>query len=120
MQSLLCWAGWRSSPSCSAGWTALPWGVCLDTNVMSTWGDSIPRWFERLGEHTGLVRLCDGNYHGWRAWGEGVLPMERYRAELEAAGYAGPVSLLLPGERYAGRPSWPEERALEVLRGGAE
>ena len=35
-------------------------------------------------------------------------------------GYAGPVSLLLPGERYAGRPSWPEERALEVLRGGAE
>ena len=41
-------------------------------------------------------------------------------AELEAAGYAGPVSLLLPGERYAGRPSWPEERALEVLRGGAE
>ena len=95
-------------------------GVCLDTNVMSTWGDSIPRWFERLGEHTGLVRLCDGNYHGWRAWGEGVLPMERYRAELEAAGYAGPVSLLLPGERYAGRPSWPEERALEVLRGGAE
>ena len=50
-----------------------------------------------VGEHTGLVRLCDGNYHGWRAWGEGVLPMERYRAELEAAGYAGPVSLLLPG-----------------------
>ena len=46
--------------------------------------------------------------------------VERYRAELEAAGYAGPVSLLLPGERYAGRPSWPEERALEVLRGGAE
>ena len=41
-------------------------------------------------------------------------------AELEAAGYAGPVSLLLLGERYAGRPSWPEERALEVLRGGAE
>ena len=41
-------------------------------------------------------------------------------APLEAAGYAGPVSLLLPGERYAGRPSWPEERALEVLRGGAE
>ena len=41
-------------------------------------------------------------------------------AELEAAGYAGPVSLLLPGERYAGRPSWPAERALEGLRGGAE
>ena len=47
-------------------------------------------------------------------------PAHRKLAELEAAGYAGPVSLLLPGERYAGRPSWPEERALEVLRGGAE
>ena len=95
-------------------------GVYLNTSVRKASPGRQHQWFERLGEHTGLVRLCDGNYHGWRAWGEGVLPMERYRAELEAAGYAGPVSLLLPGERYAGRPSWPEERALEVLRGGAE
>ena len=94
-------------------------GVCLDTNVMSAWGDTLPGWFERLGGRTGLVRLCDGNYHGWRAWGEGCLPMERYRAELEAAGYTGPVSLLLPGERYLDRPSWSAEQTLRALRGGA-
>ena len=51
---------------------------------------------------------------------EGCTAVKSALSELEAAGYAGPVSLLLPGERYAGRPSWPEERALEVLRGGAE
>ncbi len=96
-----------------------PWlGACLDTNAMSLWGDDIPGWFERLGECTHLVRLCDGNYHGWRAWGEGCLPMERYLEQLEEAGYDGPISLLLPGERYVDRPEHPLRKALAVLRTG--
>lgn len=96
-----------------------PWlGACLDTNAMSLWGDDLPGWFARLGERTHLVRLCDGNYHGWKAWGEGCLPMGRYLAQLEEAGYAGPVSLLLPGEGYTGRPGYPLERALAALRTG--
>lgn len=94
-------------------------GVCLDTNVMASWGDTIPWWFELLGEKTGLVRLCDGNYHGWRAWGEGCLPMDRFAAELQAAGYTGALSLLLPGECYGGNPGWPHQRAVQALtRGG--
>lgn len=64
-------------------------GVCLDTNVMSACGDTIPDWFDRLGDRTGLVRLCDGNYHGWRAWGEGVLPMERYLCQLNEVAMGG-------------------------------
>ena len=94
-------------------------GVCLDTNVMAAWGDSIPRWFDLLGEKTGLVRLCDGNYHGWRAWGEGCLPMDRFAEELEAAGYAGELSLYLPGERYGEDPAHPDRLAVRRLRGGA-
>ena len=95
-------------------------GVCLDTNVMASWGDTLPRWFDLLGEKTGLIRLCDGNSHGWRAWGEGCLPMERFAEQLRSAGYAGALSLLLPGDRYGGNPDWPHRRAVEALtRGGA-
>ena len=93
-------------------------GVCLDTNTAAAWGDTLPRWFGLLGEKTGLVRLCDGNYHGWRAWGEGCLPMERLTEELRAAGYTGALSLLLPGERYIENPSHPVRQALRALRGG--
>lgn len=93
-------------------------GVCLDTNAAAAWGDTLPRWFGLLGEKTGLVRLCDGNYHGWRAWGEGCLPMERLTEELRAAGYTGALSLLLPGERYIENPSHPVRQALRALRGG--
>ena len=96
-----------------------PWlGVCLDTNAMSVWGDDIPGWFARLGTCTHLVRLCDGNYHGWRAWGEGCLPMDRYLEQLEAAGYRGELSLLVPGERYVDRPGHPLRQALAALRTG--
>lgn len=90
-------------------------GVCLDTNVMSVNGDDIPGWFAALGEKTGLARLCDGNYHGWRAWGTGCLPMEGYLAQLEKAGYGGEISLLLPGERYIEEPWLPERAALSAL-----
>lgn len=92
-------------------------GVCLDTNVMSACGDTIPDWFRRLGNRTGLVRLCDGNYHGWRAWGKGVLPMEQYLRQLDKAGYRGALSLRLPGEEYLERPAYPDETALRALRG---
>ena len=96
-----------------------PWlGACLDTSAMSVWGDDIPGWFARLGTCTHLVRLCDGNYHGWRAWGEGCLPMDRYLEQLEAAGYRGELSLLVPGERYVDRPGHPLRQALAALRTG--
>lgn len=92
-------------------------GACLDTNVMSAGGDSIGTWFRLLGDRTGLVRLCDGNYHGWRAWGEGCLPMGRYLSQIQAAGYRGDYSLLLPGERYLEDPAHPDRRAVTALAG---
>ncbi len=88
-------------------------GVCLDTNVMSAAGGTIADWFDRLGERTRLVRLCDGNAHGWRAWGDGVLPMERYLRELEHVGYEGDLSMAMGGEYYAERPS---QAMLQTLR----
>ncbi len=92
-------------------------GVCLDTNVMSVWGGDLPTWFRLLGGRIRLVRLCDGNYHGYRAWGDGCLPMERYLRQLDEAGYAGDLSLLLPGERYVEDPEYPDRAALRALCG---
>ena len=91
-------------------------GVCLDTNVMSACGDTIPDWFDRLGDRTGLVRLCDGNWHGWRAWGDGVLPVDRYLCQLTEGGYQGDFSLYLPGERYIDSPTYPDEKAVAAVK----
>lgn len=92
-------------------------GVCLDTNIMAINGGSLTRWFDLLGERTGLVRLCDGCYHGWRAWGDGCLPVDRWLRRLEQIGYGGDFSLHLPGERYVENPDQPHRAALAGLAG---
>ncbi len=89
--------------------------VLLETNVMSSVGESIPQWFDLLGDAIGLVRLVDGNYHGWRGWGEGCLPIDRYLEDLDAVGYDGALSILLPGDRYVEAPEYYEETVLSIL-----
>lgn len=91
--------------------------AALDTNVMSAAGESILQWFGRLGGRIRLVRMTDGNYHGWRAIGEGVLPMIHYAEQLRDVCYTGDISLLLPGEHYIERP-WRIEAAAITALGG--
>lgn len=87
-------------------------GVCLDTNVMSACGDTIPDWFDRLGDRTGLVRLCDGNYHGLGGLGRRGTSHGAVPVPAEGGGLWGEISLRLPGERYLERPSYPGRAAL--------
>lgn len=94
-------------------------GVCLDTNSMSAANDTIPDWMTRFSGRIGLVRLCDGNRHGWRAWGDGVLPMDIYLHQLRQSGYDGDVSLYLPGERYIETPSYPDEVTMRAWKEAA-
>ena len=91
-------------------------GVCLDTNVMSANGDTVADWLSLFPGRIGLVRLCDGNWHGWRAWGDGVLPVDRYLCQLTEGGYQGDFSLYLPGERYIGSPAYPDEKAVAAVK----
>ena len=91
-------------------------GVCLDTNVMSANGDTVANWLSLFPGRIGLVRLCDGNWHGWRAWGDGVLPVDRYLCQLTEGGYQGDFSLYLPGERYIGSPAYPDEKAVAAVK----
>jgi len=93
--------------------------VCLDTNILAINGGSLSQWFALLGADTGLVRLCDGCYHGWRAWGDGCLPVDRWLRQLDQLGYRGDLSLNLPGERYVEDPDYPHRAALAGLTGEA-
>lgn len=64
-------------------------GVCLDTNIMSANGDTVTDWLSLFPGRIGLVRLCDGNWHGWRAWGDGVLPVDRYLPPADGGRLSG-------------------------------
>lgn len=92
-----------------------PWlGAYADTHVIYACGESITEWFEVLGDRIGLIRLTDGNYHGYRVWGEGCLPMGLL-GELKKAEYEGAISLQIPGERYAFSPEAADNKNREAV-----
>lgn len=88
----------------------------LDTNLISVKGESISDWFKILGNRIALVRFTDGNYNGYRVWGEGCLPCGRYLEELYKVGYDGILSLRLSGERYIEDPFSADEKNIAALR----
>lgn len=88
----------------------------LDTNTISVKGESISDWFKTLGDRIALVRFTDGNYNGYRVWGEGCLSCGRYLEELYKVGYDGILSLRLSGERYIENPFNADERNVVALR----
>lgn len=92
----------------------------LDVEPASLKGESITHWFAELGQDIGLVRFTDGNYNGYRIWGMGCLPCERFLLELKQAGYTGPISTQIPGERYSGAPQENEAKHLAYLRAAME
>ena len=88
----------------------------LDTAVISLVGETISQWFTQLGKEICLVRFTDGNYNGYRIWGSGCLPCERYLRELQQNGYSGALSLSVPGERYCENPAEAQRFLLCNLR----
>jgi len=90
-------------------------GALVDVNVISSCGEKISQWFARLGGRVRLVRFTDGNYNGYRVWGEGCLPCEKFLVELEKTDYDGILSLQLPGERYIDAPFEADKKNLKSL-----
>ena len=79
--------------------------AALDTVPVSLAGESIPQWFDTLGERIRFVRFQDGRSSCGRIWGEGVFPCETYAAQLRQSGYAGPVSINGCTDRYQADPA---------------
>ena len=92
----------------------------MDVEVISLIGETIPKWFEALGDDIRLVRFTDGNYNGYRIWGKGCFPCEKYLSQLKEAGYEGPLSLQRPGDRYSNQPGEAETEMVEYLRASME
>ena len=94
--------------------------VYLDTMPMSLTGETIPQWFDTFGDAIHLVRYVDGNYNGYRLWGQGCFPCKKYLDQLQSCGYSGPLSLNIPGERYSSDPKSAVMSNLSVLRRAME
>lgn len=87
----------------------------LDVEVISLIGETIPQWFEKLGDAIRLVRFTDGNYNGYRVLGEGCLPCEKFLKQIMDAGFNGPISIQIPGERYSENPQNAEKKMISYL-----
>ena len=72
----------------------------VDTEVISTAGETISDWLTEFGDDIKLIRMTDGNYHGYRVWGDGCLPCSKYVGEIKKSGWNGLISLQMPGEAY--------------------
>ena len=88
----------------------------LDTLAISLTGETITQWFSALGDNIRLIRFTDGNYNGYRIWGTGCLPCEKYLSELQSSKYSGPLSLAVPGERYCENPMEADNLMLAYFR----
>lgn len=91
-------------------------GVYVDTEVISVCGETIQQWFSVLNERIRLVRFVDGNYNGYRIWGEGCLPCSKYLDSLRSEGYDGALAMNIPGERYISEPEKAFADNAKVLR----
>lgn len=91
-----------------------------DTQVISIRGELLSDWFQRLGRKVRLIRFTDGNYNGYRVWGSGVLPAEKFAEEIKQAGFDGLISFQIPGERYCENPKDAQKqnrfRALQAWK----
>ena len=79
--------------------------AALDTVPVSLAGESIPQWFDALGERIRFVRFQDGRGSCGRIWGQGVFPCETYATQLRQSGYTGPVSINGCTDRYQTNPA---------------
>lgn len=79
--------------------------AALDTVPVSLADESIPQWFNELGERIRFVRFQDGRNSCGRIWGQGVLPCETYAALLRQSSYGGPISINGCTDRYQADPA---------------
>lgn len=89
--------------------------VFFDTAHMARRGEEISQWFDAFGDDIVLVRFADGRNDGSRVWGEGCYPCDTWLEALSAAGYSGPLSLHVAGDRYLADPGLADRKNLAWL-----
>lgn len=88
----------------------------LSIPAMAEVGETIPQWFAALGGDIAFVHLNDGRPGGRYVWGQGVLPLERFLRQLDAARYAGPLGQYLDGDQYLDDPAQADAQNMLALQ----
>jgi protein FrlC len=89
--------------------------IILDTQMASIAGETIAEWFDSFGDDIALVRFVDGNYNGYRPWGEGCLPCGKFAEHIVRSGYKGVLSQYRKGEFEVSDPSGADTRNYRYL-----
>ena len=90
-------------------------GCVLDLGQMSIFGDTVPGYFEVLGEKIWIVHMMDGNPELHLAFGDGILPMETYYHQVNLAGYRGTITLEINDRRYLPEPHLAISRCVAAM-----
>ena len=90
-------------------------GGMIDTIPMALAGERPAQYLESLGDKLVHIHFIDGAPRGHLAWGDGVLDMEGYLAELDAYPYKGYLSLEITDGRYFTDPSSSVEKSIKRL-----
>ena len=91
-------------------------GAVLDLGQMSVFGENVSDYFQALGDKVFVVHMMDGGPQGHLAFGDGVLPLQQYYADLQACGYRGPITLEINDGRYARDPHHALQQCVAALR----
>ena len=89
--------------------------IVLDTQTASLAGETIPEWFDSFGDDISLVRFVDGNYNGYRPWGEGCLTCGKFAEQIALSGYKGVLSQYRKGDYDVSDPVGADARNYRYL-----
>jgi fructoselysine 3-epimerase len=88
----------------------------LDTVQMAIIGEEIEAYFDELGGDLVHIHLVDGAPQNHLAWGDGILPLERYLGTLSRNGYVGHATLEICDRRYFHAPQEADKQSLIVIQ----
>jgi protein FrlC len=87
----------------------------IDTIPMALAGETISDYFQVLGDDLRHIHFVDGKPRGHLAWGDGVLPLQKYITDLEDIAYQDYLSLEITDSTYYLDPGSAEVRSLASL-----
>lgn len=88
----------------------------IDTIPLALAEEELADYFRELQEDLVHIHFIDGAPEGHLAWGDGILPAQRYLQTLAECGYKGALTLEFTSFRYLDEPDLAIEKTLETLK----
>ncbi|MDN3018063.1 TIM barrel protein [Paenibacillus sp. BSR1-1] len=87
----------------------------IDTIPMALAKEDFLDYHNLLNQDLVHIHFIDGKPEGHLAWGDGVLPLQKYIDQLNQIGYKGYLTLEYTSYQYVQNPDAAIEKSLEVL-----